>query len=68
MRVVGPGEDTVATRQDELFSRFAPPQGAPLILAPLSAALGDRGFFVLVAGILIAVSAAALVSQRRMRV
>lgn len=31
-RVVGPGEDTVATRQDELFSRFAPPQGAPLIL------------------------------------
>jgi MFS transporter, FHS family, glucose/mannose:H+ symporter len=42
--------------------------GAPLILAPLSAALGDRGFFVLVAGILIAVSAAALASMRRMRV
>jgi MFS transporter, FHS family, glucose/mannose:H+ symporter len=42
--------------------------GAPLILAPLSAALGDRGFFVLVAGILIAVSLAALLSLRRMRV
>jgi hypothetical protein len=41
---------------------------APLILAPLSAATGDRGFFVLVAGILVAVSAAALLSLRRMRV
>ncbi len=40
----------------------------PLILAPLSAGLGDRGFFVLVAGILIAVSTAALLSLRRMRV
>ncbi len=40
----------------------------PLILAPLSAGLGDRGFFILVAGILIAVSLAALVSLRRMRV
>jgi MFS transporter, FHS family, glucose/mannose:H+ symporter len=42
--------------------------GAPLILAPLSAAMGERGFFVLIAGILIAVSAAALVLMRRMRV
>lgn len=41
---------------------------APLILAPLSAGLGDRGFFVLVAAILLAVSAVALVSLRRMRV
>lgn len=40
----------------------------PLILAPLSAALGERGFFVLAAGILIAVSVAALLSLRRMRV
>jgi FHS family glucose/mannose:H+ symporter-like MFS transporter len=40
----------------------------PLILAPLGAALGERGFFVLSAGILIAVSVAALVSLRRMRV
>lgn len=41
---------------------------APLLLAPLSAALGERGFFVLAAGILLAVSGAALVSLRRMRV
>jgi MFS transporter, FHS family, glucose/mannose:H+ symporter len=41
---------------------------APLILAPLSAGLGERGFFALIAGILLAVSAAALVSLRRMRV
>ncbi|MBN8630904.1 MAG: hypothetical protein J0L76_08640 [Rhodobacterales bacterium] len=41
---------------------------APLILAPLSASLGDRGFFVLVACILLATSAAALVAMRRMRV
>jgi hypothetical protein len=41
---------------------------APLILAPLSAELGERGFFILIAGILLAVSAAALVSLRRMRV
>ena len=40
----------------------------PLLLAPMSAALGDRGFFVLVSGILIAVSVAALMSLRRMRV
>jgi MFS family permease len=40
----------------------------PLILAPLSAVLGDRGFFLLVSGILVTVSLAALVSLRRMRV
>jgi MFS transporter, FHS family, glucose/mannose:H+ symporter len=42
--------------------------GAPLVLAPLSAGLGDRGFFVLAAGVLLAVSAAAILSLRRMRV
>jgi hypothetical protein len=41
---------------------------APLVLAPLSATLGDRGFFVLVAAILVAVSIAAVMSLRRMRV
>ena len=40
----------------------------PLALAPLSASLGERGFFVLAAGILIAVSLAALLSLRRMKV
>jgi FHS family glucose/mannose:H+ symporter-like MFS transporter len=40
----------------------------PLILAPLSAGLGERGFFILAAGILITASAAALVSLSRMRV
>lgn len=40
----------------------------PLILAPLGAALGERGFFVLAAGILSAVSLAAVMSLRRMRV
>jgi MFS transporter, FHS family, glucose/mannose:H+ symporter len=41
---------------------------APLVLAPLSAGLGDRGFFALVAGILVAISLAAGLSLRRMRV
>ena len=40
----------------------------PLLLAPLSAGMGDRGFFVLVAAILVTVSASALLSLRRMRV
>lgn len=40
----------------------------PLILAPASATLGERGFFVLVAGILCAITAAAVLSLRRMRV
>jgi MFS transporter, FHS family, glucose/mannose:H+ symporter len=41
---------------------------APLVLAPLSTTLGDRGFFVLVAAILVAVAIAAVLSLRRMRV
>lgn len=40
----------------------------PLVLAPLSAAMGERGFFILAAGILIAVSLAAVLSLRRLRV
>ncbi len=40
----------------------------PLLLAPLSGWLGDRGFFVLVGCILVAVSLAAIASLRRMRV
>ncbi len=40
----------------------------PLVLAPLSSAMGERGFFVLAAGILLAVSVAAFLSLRRMRV
>ena len=41
---------------------------APLLLAPFGAALGERGFFMLVAGILLAASLAAVLSVRRMRV
>lgn len=40
----------------------------PLLLAPLSAQMGARGFFILAAGILVAVSLAALGMLRRMRV
>ncbi|MFM7446935.1 MAG: MFS transporter [Tabrizicola sp.] len=40
----------------------------PLILAPLSAQMGERRFFILVAAILVAVSMAAFLSLRRMRV
>jgi MFS transporter, FHS family, glucose/mannose:H+ symporter len=40
---------------------------APLILAPLSADLGERGFFILIAGILVAVSLAAAFSLRGMQ-
>lgn len=40
----------------------------PLILAPLSAAMGERGFFVLATGILVAVSLAAVLTLRRMKV
>jgi MFS transporter, FHS family, glucose/mannose:H+ symporter len=40
----------------------------PLLLAPLSAQMGERGFFIMAAGILIAVSVAALLALRRMRV
>lgn len=41
---------------------------APLMLAPLAGVMGERGFFVLLAGILLAASAAAVLSMRRMRV
>ncbi|MFO1202331.1 MAG: MFS transporter [Tabrizicola sp.] len=40
----------------------------PLILAPLSAQMGERGFFVLASVILVAVSLAALLSLPRMKV
>jgi MFS transporter, FHS family, glucose/mannose:H+ symporter len=40
----------------------------PLILAPLGPLLGDRGFFILIAAILVTVGLAALLSLRRMRV
>jgi MFS transporter, FHS family, glucose/mannose:H+ symporter len=42
--------------------------GAPLILAPLIAEMGERGFFWVVAGIMLTLTAAALISLRRMRV
>ncbi|MFN4202167.1 MAG: MFS transporter [Tabrizicola sp.] len=41
---------------------------APLILAPVSGLLGDRGFFILVAGILLGLSLTAVLSLRKMRV
>jgi MFS transporter, FHS family, glucose/mannose:H+ symporter len=41
--------------------------GAPLLLAPQMAAMGDRGFFWLVTGTLIALSLAAILSRRQMR-
>jgi hypothetical protein len=42
--------------------------GAPLIVAPLMEGMGDRGFFVLVAGVTLALTVAAVLSLRRMRV
>jgi hypothetical protein len=42
--------------------------GAPLIVAPLMAGMGDRGFFWLVAGVTLVLSVAAVLSLRRMRV
>jgi hypothetical protein len=42
--------------------------GAPLIVAPLMAGMGDRGFFWLVAGVTLALTMAAILSLRRMRV
>jgi hypothetical protein len=42
--------------------------GAPLIVAPLMAGMGDRGFFWLIAGVTLALSLAAILSLRRMRV
>lgn len=41
---------------------------APLIFAPLTASMGERGFFWLVAGVMLALTAVALGSLRRMRV
>ena len=41
--------------------------GAPLVLAPLMAGMGERGFFWIVAGVTLALTAAALMSLRRMR-
>ena len=41
---------------------------APLIFAPVTAAMGERGFFWLVAGIMLALTALALMSLRGMRV
>ncbi len=42
--------------------------GAPLIVAPLMAGMGERGFFWLIAGVMLALTAAALPAMRRMRV
>lgn len=42
--------------------------GLPLVLAPLIEITGERGFFWMVAGILLALTAAALASLRSMRV
>ena len=41
---------------------------APLLLAPLMAAMGERGFFWILAGVTLVMMAAALMSLRRMRV
>jgi hypothetical protein len=42
--------------------------GAPLIVAPLMVGMGERGFFWLIAGVTITLTAAAVLSVRRMRV
>ena len=42
--------------------------GAPLIVAPLMVGMGERGFFWLVAGVTLALTAAAVLSLRRMKV
>ena len=41
---------------------------APLIVAPLMVGMGERGFFWLIAGVTLALSVAAALSMRRMRV
>lgn len=41
--------------------------GAPLILAPLMAGMGERGFFWILAGVTVALTLAALLAQRGMR-
>ena len=42
--------------------------GAPLVLAPLMAGMGDRGFFWIVAGVTLALTLAAVLSLKRMRI
>lgn len=42
--------------------------GAPLIVAPLMAGMGERGFFWLIAGVMLMLAVAAVMSLRRMRV
>ncbi len=42
--------------------------GMPAILAPLVAGMGERGFFQIVAGVLVALSLAALIARTKMRV
>ena len=42
--------------------------GMPAILAPLVAGMGERGFFQVIAGILVALSLAAILARRKMRV
>ena len=41
--------------------------GAPLVLAPVMAGMGERGFFWILAGVTLALSVAAVLSLRRMR-
>lgn len=41
---------------------------APLILAPLTASMGERGFFWVLAALMLALTALALISLRRMRI
>ena len=42
--------------------------GAPVIVAPLMAGMGERGFFWLLAGVALTLTVAAVMSLRRMRV
>lgn len=42
--------------------------GAPLILAPMMAGMGERGFFWILAGVTIALTVAAVMSLKRMQV
>jgi MFS transporter, FHS family, glucose/mannose:H+ symporter len=42
--------------------------GAPLIVAPLMAGMGERGFFWLIAGVMLALTIAAALSMRRMHI
>lgn len=42
--------------------------GAPLVVAPLMAGMGERGFFWLIAGVALTLTVAAVLSLRRMRV